>query len=185
MAKPHIAFIGKARSGKDSAAANLVRRHNYTRVAFADPLKEMALSINPLIGTGYGTIVRLSNLIKDVGWEYAKDRFPEVRRILQHCGEGVRNIDPDFWVNAAMDKVAVADSWNLPVVVTDCRYPNEADALKARGFTLVRVLRPLVVGSSGNTHASETALDDYPHDATVLNNGSLEDLRREVLSLVR
>jgi hypothetical protein len=179
---PHIAFIGKARSGKDTAAGFLVRHAAYTRVAFADPLKEMALRMDPLIPTaydrGYRLSVRLSRLVTDVGWEYAKDNYPEVRRILQTAGQAVRHHDEGFWVSVAMDRVAVADSWNLPVVVTDCRYPNEAKALQARGFKLVRILRPALV--SADTHESETALDDFPTDLTITNGGTPADLREEL-----
>jgi hypothetical protein len=81
-----------------------------------------------------------------------------------------------------MDKVAVADSWNLPVVVTDCRYPNEAKALQARGFLLVRLLRPGL--ESTDTHESETALDDFHTDATLVNDGTPDDLREQLRALV-
>lgn len=186
MKFPHIAFIGKKRTGKDTAAGYLVRHAAYTRVAFADPLKEMALGIDPLIPTaydrGYRLSVRLSKLVRDVGWEYAKDHYPEVRRILQTSGQSVRRHDEGFWVGVAMDKVAVADSWNLPVVVTDCRYPNEAQALQARGFLLVRLVRPGL--ESTDTHESETALDDFHTDATLVNDGTPDDLREQLRALV-
>jgi hypothetical protein len=179
---PHIALVGKARSGKDTVAGILIRHAQYTRVAFADPLKEMALHTDPLIPTATGIHVRLSNLINDVGWEYAKDTYPEVRRILQHIGQSVRRHDEGFWVSVALDRIHVADSWNLPVVVTDCRYPNEAKALEARGFILVRVLRPGL--ESADPHESETALDDYPTHATLVNGGTPADLYEEVRALV-
>jgi len=40
-----IAITGKARSGKDTLAEHLVASHEYTRIAFADPLKSAAQSI--------------------------------------------------------------------------------------------------------------------------------------------
>lgn len=169
-----IALIGRARSGKDTVAARLVTK-GFTRVAFADPLKAAALNINPFVPTGYGVTVRLQSLIADVGWEYAKDNYPEVRRLLQHTGQTVRDIDRGFWVRAALD--TIADIWS-PVVVSDVRYPNEADALAQRGFLLVRITRPdagrMVDGASA--HSSETALDGYPADVTITNDGSLADL---------
>ncbi|WP_030779321.1 hypothetical protein [Streptomyces sp. NRRL S-920] len=176
MTHPHIALIGRARTGKDTVAARLVHRFAYTRVAFADPLKDVALSLDPIVAyepAGYGPLaVRLTAVVKRYGWETAKDRFPEVRRVLQHAGQGVRELDPDFWLGLALDKVAVADRWNLPVVITDCRYGNEADALRARGFKLVRIIRP---GYSDvpATHDSERELDDYPTDATLANAGTV------------
>ncbi|MDX3295126.1 hypothetical protein PV569_15570 [Streptomyces scabiei] len=179
MGYPNIALIGRARSGKDTIAARLISRYAYTRIAFADPLKEMALGIDPIVAyepSGYGPLpTRLSAVVQRFGWEKAKDRFPEVRRTLQRSGQAVRDQEAGHWLSLALDKVTVADTWNLPVVVTDCRYPNEAQALKARGFRLVRVLRPDAAGSVPE-HESETALDGYPADVTVANVGTLADL---------
>ncbi|MDJ0462001.1 hypothetical protein [Streptomyces sp. H27-C3] len=185
MGYPHIALIGRARSGKDTVAARLVTRFAYTRVAFADPLKEMALSIDPVVAyepSGFGPLpTRLSDVVRRVGWERAKEEFGEVRRTLQRVGQSVREQDAGHWVGLAMDKLDVADAWNLPVVLTDCRYPNEAAALKARGFTLVRITRPqraaMTMGEiRAALHESETALDDYPADVTIANVGTVDEL---------
>jgi hypothetical protein len=180
----HIALMGRARSGKDSVAARLVRNYAFTRIAFADPLKGVALRLNPLIPTGYGVHVRLKSLVSDVGWEYAKDNYPEVRRVLQTAGQTIRDLDPDFWANVAMDKVDAADTWNMPVVVTDVRYPNEAEALRNRGFVLVRVQRPDLPPQGDDEHESETALNGYPADRVLINGGSLFDLETEADALV-
>jgi hypothetical protein len=180
----NIGLIGKARSGKDTAALHLVRTRHYTRLAFADPLKEMALSIDPYVPTGYGVTVRLSALIADVGWEYAKDTYPEVRRILQHTGQTVREYDDEFWVTSMRRKLSNAEAWNLPVVVADVRYPNEADMLRARGFRLVRIVRPEAAMSGRDyraaRHSSETALDGYAADVEITNDGSVEALHRNI-----
>ncbi|MFJ2907807.1 hypothetical protein [Streptomyces sp. NPDC087212] len=153
-------------------------------MAFADPLKTAALDLDPVIGytpTGYGPLpLRLSDDVRRFGWDGSKQR-PEVRRTLQRLGEAVRAHDADFWLRLALDKVAVADRWNLPVVLTDCRYPNEADALRAAGFVLVRVERPGLPGPAGGDepeHISETALDDYPADAVLTNAGTLAELHQ-------
>jgi hypothetical protein len=183
----NIALIGKARSGKDTAAAFLVRERAYTRVAFADPLKEMALSIDPIIPAGrvvgQRVHVHLSMLVRDVGWEYAKDHYPEVRRILQSIGQTQRDFDADYWVNVAARKIAGAERWNLPVVVTDVRYRNEADMLRARGFRMVRVIRPSAGRRQGpaEQHASENELNDYPTDAVIYNDKDVATLQRAIL----
>jgi hypothetical protein len=183
----NIGLIGKARSGKDTAALALIRERLYTRVAFADALKEMAISIDPLIPTAvdsHGRIyTRLSSLIRDVGWEYAKDHYQEVRRVLQHTGQTVRAYDDEFWIRAVRHKLNNAERWNLPVTVTDVRYPNEANMLRARGFRLVRITRVPPLSGYGTEHDSETALDDYAADVTIENNGTVEDLTRAILAV--
>lgn len=183
MTYQNIAFIGKARSGKDTAGRRLVVNWNFTRLALADPLKRMALQINPFIPTGCGVTVRLEALIADVGWDYAKDHYPEVRRLLQNMGQTVREHDEDFWLSVLMRKVQTADQWNLPVVVTDCRYRNEAEAFKAAGFILVRIKRPGLV--STDTHDSENELNDFPADETLINGGNVFDLHTATDALVR
>ncbi|WP_327253177.1 deoxynucleotide monophosphate kinase family protein [Streptomyces sp. NBC_01244] len=173
----NIGLIGRARVGKDTVAARLGQRFGYQRVAFADTLKNAALRIDPLIPTTTGVCVRLSRLVADVGWEYAKIAYPEVRRVLQYVGQTVRDTDPGFWIRSAMPALDAADNLNLPVVVTDVRYENEAIALQKRGFMLIRVTRPGAgLDGPNGKHASETALDHYPADATITNGGSVPDL---------
>lgn len=181
----NIGLIGKARSGKDSAAMHLVRERLCTPLAFAAPLKEMALSIDPLIPLGqYPCVhVRLSEMIRNIGWELAKDTYPEVRRILQTTGQTVREYDDTFWITAMRRKLNNAEQWNLPIVVTDVRYPNEAEMLKARGFRLVRITRPGAGAGAGAGHDSETALDDYAAHVTIRNTGTLDDLKRAILAV--
>ncbi|WP_329544686.1 hypothetical protein OG548_08185 [Streptomyces sp. NBC_01356] len=183
----NLALIGKARSGKDTAAAHLVRTRSYTRLAFADPLKEMVIDINPFVPASFGVTVRLRALIADVGWEYAKDHYPEVRRILQSVGQSVRERDEDYWTSIVRRKISAAEEWNMPVVVSDVRYPSEAFMLKARGFRLVRIVRPNPItgkvhppASEAARHSSETALDGFAADETIYNAGTIADLEARV-----
>src|SRR5690606_16141847 len=194
-----IGLSGKKRAGKDTVAAYLVEKYGFTRVAFADPLREAALKVDPIIGAevdpqgsaayGYGgevhdiataEPVHLSDVVSQRGWEAAKDHCvygPEVRRVLQRMGVGVRDLDPDFWLRIAAEKIGVMMDARRNVVVTDVRFPNEADYIKRHGF-LIRIIRPGL--DHADTHESETALDDYPHDAYLINDGSVQDLRDQV-----
>ncbi|WP_369190151.1 hypothetical protein [Streptomyces sp. R08] len=133
----------------------------------------MALEINPWVPTGYGVVVRLHRLIADVGWEYAKETYPEVRRILQHTGQSIRDRDPGYWVRALLSDMTSASG---PVVVTDVRYPNEADALAVRGFRLVRVIRPSLGDPDPDAHESERALEGFPVNVAILNQAAISDL---------
>jgi hypothetical protein len=172
----NIALTGLARAGKDSVAARLVEHHGYVRVAFADKLKEAALRTDPIIDTAPGLYTherRLSAVVAAVGWERAKDEYPEVRRYLQEYGQTVREIRPTFWIEAAMADVRAAWAAGKPVVFTDVRYTNEADALTAAGFDIVRVTRP---GQTPGDHVSERQMLDYPADREIVNGGTLDDL---------
>ncbi|MEU8619948.1 hypothetical protein [Streptomyces sp. NPDC048623] len=182
MTYRHVALMGRAGSGKDTVGSRLVSQHAFARIAFADPLRSLALDVDPIVGhepTGFEPIpLRLSDMVRRDGWDRAKGR-PEVRRTLQRLGQAVRDQDERHWLRAALAKVDVAERWNLPVVVTDCRYENEAEALRARGFLLVRIERPGQHGPAGEDqrqHRSETELDDFPADIVLTNRGSVDEL---------
>ncbi|MFM9629525.1 hypothetical protein ACKI10_18095 [Streptomyces galilaeus] len=184
-----IALTGLARSGKDSVATRLVEHHGYVRVAFADKLKEAALKADPIIAAiptwdGDGChFYRLSQIVNELGWEAAKDDFPEVRRFLQCYGQTVREIDPRFWINAAKPAIEAAWASGRPVVVTDVRYTNEADFLHGSlPFGLVRVTRP---GQTPGDHISEREMLDYTADLTIVNAGTLEYLSSLADALVK
>lgn len=181
----NIALLGAARSGKDTVASRLVSAHGFMRYAFADPVKELALTVNPLVPTVPGVAhTRLSDLVSAEGWDNAKTVYPEVRRILQRVGEGVRGVDPDFWLLTLLNKLLVPSLLGLPVVVTDVRYRNEADSLRLAGFTLVRVARPGVSsGDAFRKHASETELANYEVHHTIVNDGPLSYLYKQVETL--
>ncbi|UJQ86814.1 deoxynucleoside monophosphate kinase [Arthrobacter phage Reedo] len=183
MTAPLIGLIGKKRTGKDTFAGTLTERHAYARIALADPLREAAYALNPIVGTFPLTVDdtlrveewRYADVIDAIGYEKAKDYVPEIRRILQRLGtESIRAIDDKFWIKAAFAKIDALREAGTPVVVTDVRYPNEADAIKEAGGYLIRISRNLP--SDGDGHASEKALDDYKTDLVIHNNGSLWDL---------
>lgn len=178
---PIVGVIGKKRAGKDTFGKALIEAHGFTRVAFADPLRQALLALDPLVGIS-GTIerlrklepglqastyVRLRKLIDVVGWEIAKDYVPEVRRLLERFGtDSIRSLDDDFWVRMAVEKIQATDG---PVVVTDVRFPNEADRIRELGGSIVRVIRPDQVVDAG-AHECETALDEYREDVTLYNH---------------
>ncbi|WP_051432591.1 hypothetical protein [Promicromonospora kroppenstedtii] len=177
---PLIGLVGVKRSGKDTFAAGLVER-GYTRVAFADPLREMVEEIDPWLITPpwqpEPTIRLLQALQIYGGWEGLKDTpyGPEARRLLQQSGQAVRRRGPGFWLNAGLAEATGALMEGAPgVVITDVRYKNEADAIQRDGGILVRIVRPDLV--STDTHPSETELADYPTDFTIRNSGTADEL---------
>lgn len=171
-----VGLGGYARTGKDTVASILVEHYGYTRVAFADCLRDFVVQANPLVPYWDG-YVRLSEVVSRVGWEKAKES-EEVRRTLQAFGmAGRRVLDADVWVEAAMKKLG----WRR-AVITDVRFPNEFDAIVKRGGVMVRVHRPGIGPVNG--HASEVALDDHDFHAALVNNGTLVDLEREASDLL-
>ncbi|MFF1625573.1 hypothetical protein [Streptomyces sp. NPDC058272] len=175
----NIGIIGRARVGKDTAGKWLVDNRGYRRVALADPLKEAALALDPIVAFDWHddracplSDVRLSEIVARDGWEVAKER-DEVRRILQHLGAAMRAVDPEIWLRAALAKTQEANEQGVPVAVTDVRYPNEAASLRRAGFHLLHISRPDVAQLVHESEGALTAEDaDYEYD----NAGSVEQL---------
>lgn len=92
------------------------------------------------------------------------------REFLQIVGNKMREVHPDYWVNALLGEYHSNSKW----LISDVRYPNEADAIIKLGGVIIRVERPIPVT---DFHISETALDDYNNFLLVVkNNCNLETL---------
>jgi hypothetical protein len=165
-----IGLTGYAQSGKDSVANILVNHYGYTRVAFADPIRELLYQMNPAVKDGG---YRVQSTVDVYGWDVAKTAFPEVRNMLQNLGVGARKTFGDmFWVQQALRQVTPEGNF----VITDVRYPNEAKAIREYEDSQIwRIKRSGV--DPVNTHASETAMDGEKVDQIFVNNGTLEDLQ--------
>jgi hypothetical protein len=175
----NIGLIGRARVGKDTVGALLYNHGGYERVAFADPLKEAALQLDPIVWTSTFSpdIERLRETVLRDGWELAKEE-PEVRRILQELGASIRAVDPEFWLRAGLARVdEVNRTTGRPAVITDVRYPNEAASLGRAGFHLIYIDRP---GIPHLNHESEGALGPEDAHFTITNAGSLDELKDRV-----
>ena len=167
-----IGLSGYAQSGKDEVAKILVSEYGYTRVAFADKIRELLYEMNPDFRD-----TLLQQAVDRLGWnEVKKDQA--VRRMMQNLGVGARKLFGDgFWVAQVFNGY----DWDIPTVVTDVRFQNEADLLKKwtpDDTQIWRVKRPGVEAVNG--HISEHDLDDYKFDQILKNEGTLDELRTMV-----
>lgn len=174
----NIGIIGRARAGKDTAGKFFVDGHGYRRIGFADALKLTAWKIDPYIYSDFGYLRRWSDRISgDGSYERAKDEHPEVRRFLQELGTSMRAVDPEIWLRPVLKAAIEANDEGVPIVVTDVRFRNEAEALVRAGFHLIHVNRP---GVPQLDHESERDLG--PEDARYLvqNDGDLAHLGEQL-----
>lgn len=171
-----VGLIGAKRSGKDTLAGRLVSSYGFERVAYADALKGAAYDMNPYLGADG---LRLADLVDSIGWEAAKASL-EVRRFLQALGVAMRDhVHRDIWTNVVRDRLEAAREYGTNIVVTDVRFPNEAEQIKEYGGIIVRIIRPTLTRDTADAHISERALDDYQPDYTVHNDSTLEALYAE------
>lgn len=194
-----VGLIGEPGVGKDAIADFAVEDFGARRIAFADPIREIALAIDSVVGVspveGHPEqlmIHRMTDVVRDVGWTAAK-QIPEVRRTLQRIGTeaGRQIINEDLWVSLGFRRLLAyynGSGQELELFVfTDVRFINEATKIRTFAQELggearmVRVKRP--GHGSVNNHASESSYDDIPHEAEVTNDGDLDDLRRSTAGI--
>lgn len=167
-----IGLTGYAQSGKDTVGQYLVTEHKYHRIGFADAVRDAVYTLNPMIKTDRWET--LQEYIDYVGWDRAKVDNSEARRLLQIMGTEVGRMlfGPDVWINIAERKAGSEPR----VVITDVRFPNEADWIRSRGGIVVRVDRSGVGPVNG--HASDQLA--FSPDMTIDNVGTIDELYAEV-----
>lgn len=185
-----IGISGKMGAGKDTLGdilCNLEPAYEVKR--FADKLKMIASLLSGISVERFESqdfkqfnMPSVWNRHKSPTTAYGDQRIKmTVREFLQKLGtEAMRdNLHEDVWVNAlfADYKERYFGSKSMPNwVITDVRFPNEANAIINRGGIMVRINRDNTPGISKD-HSSETALDNWTgFSYEIDNNGTIEDL---------
>ena len=109
---------------------------------------------------------------------------PTPRILLQKIGTYLfRNqLHPNTWTNSTFADYQ-DDNW----IITDMRFPNEAQAIKDRGGITIRVERPNLLNNQNNIkleHISEKSLDDYKFNYYICNDSSIENLIAQVKNIL-
>ena len=171
-----IGLAGAAGAGKDTLATLMVV-DNWKHVAFADPLKDICIR-------------HLGLSRDDVYTQEGKMKFNQFwgmtnREILQRVGtEAMRNgFDKDVWVKIMELKLENMLMYGEKVIVTDCRFDNEAELIWRLGGVMANVVRskgagsPLTKAESG--HSSESGVSGNLIGFEVANDREIEHLRPE------
>ncbi len=165
-----IGITGVARSGKDTLAEYLVANHGYKRVAFADSIREVVSHLTGL------TVAELTDgPLKEEPIEWMGGKSP--RQLMQTLGTewGREMVDPNLWLNIAANRIREARRQGFAgVVIPDVRFDNEAEFVRERLGSVVRVVRPGAAAVSA--HESEQGVSENLVDSTVINDGTRRDL---------
>lgn len=175
-----IGLNGRLKSGKDTTfniIQEVVTVGPVIQVSFAKALKVSAAAS---VGSN---VVSMENWKGDESIHFTRPDGSTftTREYLQWFGtEGHRDAFGDnFWVDIALplDK----DYSDALYVVTDMRFPNEADRVIALGGHAVKVEREAATNFSA--HSSEQNIDDVI-EYFLDNTGTLDDLRHNVTSML-
>lgn len=160
---PVIAFKGKGGSGK-STAAKYLEENGYVRTSFAAPLRAMLAAIGL-------SDEELSGALKEAPCAALSGRSP--REAMQLLGtEWGRALAPNLWADLWHDTASdILRRGGFGVVVDDCRFPNEAEAVRALGGYVIEIIGSASgdgVGIAG--HASEA--QSFDPDIFAINDGA-------------
>lgn len=197
---------------------------NWKTKKFADKLKDIACMMlgctraqledqefkKTVLGPEWGIKRGLNLLAGPKGKEAKYDEIYSpmtVREFLQKLGtDAMRNgLHENVWVNSLMSDYKISNvkpnktysALDLPNwIITDTRFPNELEAVKAKEGITIRVVRPnknYNIVTDGHitrkateseeqqlVHPSETALDYAKFDYEIVNAGTIEDLVEKV-----
>lgn len=147
-----IGLSGRAGSGKTYASNHLVSRYGYTRVKFADPLKDMLRAVGL-------TEEHIEGKLKEEPCDLLCGKTP--RFAMQTLGtEWGRNLIGDgLWGSLWSARVESLLSQEALVVTDDVRFSNEAERIKSMGGIVIGLESPVSVIDA--THSSE-AIDVVP-----------------------
>jgi hypothetical protein len=168
-----IALTGFAGSGKSTAAKHLVAAHGFTLVKFAGPLKSMMRCL----GMGDREI---EGDLKEEPHRVLNYKTP--RYAMQTLGTewGREIIGQNLWVDVGMASAHAVLDQGGSVVIDDCRFQNEADAVKRLDGEVIQITRPRV--GLINEHVSENI--PIAPSYHWLNDGTEDNLRQMVTSYI-
>jgi len=171
-----IGLIGKAGTGKSTIAKYLAENYGFIELAFADPVKDAVRAATPFIDW------------VDFGKEEVHPAIGKsFRQLCQTLGTewGRQKVHPDLWIMDLfhrMETLLEHPCYQDRFVVSDCRFFTEAQALRSRGFILIRVQndQPFRDLGDDSAHISENQMDAIKPDYTIWNVGDLNSLYSQV-----
>jgi len=182
-----IGFTGRKGTGKDTAAQYFVDKYGFTRVAYADVLKEAAAELFDIpvefmdrYKNNNRARVRFEVQHETILGAYDHMTDMPLRTFLQRFGtEMGRNIfGPSFWVDQLkrrIDEGTMRDNY----VISDVRFNNEVTLCDY----VIEIIRDTVQGP--DVHVSEAGLDEELVHYIVVNNGTIENLHSRLEAVMQ
>ena len=140
--KNKIALIGVAGSGKDYLTSHLINNYNFTKVAFADSLKELCSDIFPWLSKDYPAYEKENPL--NITLEDGTLISATPRDIWILLGQ-IPQIDKRFFIRKLEDKVNNLDN---NIIISDCRTQDELDWCKQNNFITIYIAPKEVIYKS-------------------------------------
>jgi len=202
-----IGIVGLIGAGKDTVADYLCNFHQFRRESFANSLKDAVSQVfgwDRSLLEGRTKESREWRETPDEWWSKRLKQDITPRYVLQYWGTEVvrKGFHDDMWVASLEHRLLNSKN---DIVITDCRFPNEIKAIRSAGGRVIRIkrgpepvwfddARSMNKGPTRNmswalskhhieelgVHASETAWVGQKFDATLNNDGTLDELYTQI-----
>jgi hypothetical protein len=158
-----IGIAGPKRSGKTTLANALCETYRIAHLSFAAPIRDFIAS---LVGCSLAELERVKE--KPVAW---LDGITP-RQMMQTLGTewGRRMVHSELWVRRVMYQATHGGG----AVISDVRFPNEAEAIRGRGGVVIRLHRAGYGDAANDSHESEAPLANNLVDFEIVNDGTPE-----------
>lgn len=209
-----LGIVGFAGSGKGTVGDILVNDHDFTKLSFADAVKDATSAIfgwpRHLL-EGDTDESRKFRETKDDFWSARFGYNVTPRHMLQLMGtEAGREVfNQDLWIHTVERRIRYKQEWEFEdnFVIPDVRFPNEIEAIRKWGGVIIRVVRgdepewydTAYAANSDFSHApecgkameklgihiSEWAWIGQQFNYLISNNGTLSMLEADVNHMLR
>jgi hypothetical protein len=174
-----IGLTGRKQSGK-TAAASMLAKNGYTRLSFAESIRDMLWVLMHQFGYDFSEIEHFFRHDKDL---IIDPIGKTARQLMQTMGTdwGREMINDDIWIHAARHKIAIQGV--MDIVIDDVRFDNEAKLIRDLGGLIINIDR-----QSANTdydgHRSEAGIILQPGDISLFNDKTLTEFLAAIMLTV-
>jgi mannosyltransferase OCH1-like enzyme len=173
-----IGLCGKKYHGKDTVGDYLVKEYGYTKISFADKLKEVCkvmfnFTDEQLYGSKKEEVDEFWKVTPRLAMQFiGTDLFREqLNKIMPH-------IENNIWIEIV--RKYILENKYKKIVICDVRFENEAKMIRELSGTIIKITRSSM--TSKDEHQSETEIDKIKFDDEIINDGSIPDLYKKIVN---
>lgn len=183
-----VGFCAKAGRGKDTCSDYLVKQYNFKKIAFADPIRQVAKTLFQFCDS------QLTNHKEKESIDERINKTP--RQVMQEIGMMFREkYGPNFWVDRTLSPILNSPEPNRLFCISDVRFTNEIEELlkleqeKRAKVVLIKIENQKDFEKNQvQEHISESIVDTHPASKfhlIIQNTSSLDSLYRKLDHMIR
>lgn len=105
-----------------------------------------------------------------------------LRQLMQYYGTSIlrKYLGENIWINVTFNNI------KSNTIISDCRFKNEFEAIKAAGGTVIYILRPqAVIGNHQSERECVEMYNNNSYDAVIKNDKDLSNLFKNIKNCIK